>query len=857
MSRQLIATLGEISTRRPLVSLAIALVLTVAGAWAALVNLRVELDVAALLPRDSKVLREDRRAFWDFGTHDFILCALEVRPGAFADSRAAEEFLVSIQERVELALDDQRFFRRRADFLERREVLFTQDPAAAVAVLTNEDLNELEQLLRPGALSAAVEAVAQAAAQPGADLAALQREALGLRAVLRRSAIVEGGPLRKADRGGYYLSNDGEMMLIVLWPQAKSSDLLFARSMKLFLEETRAALYKRNPAWRDKLEIHFVGPHVENAQGAADVRRDIGLTMLVSFVTVLLLFFAAFRQPESLLLIGLPILAGVAWTMGFTSLLVDRITQVTLTFAAILIGLGVDFSIHLYNRYLEYFRLGVPALEAMRQAMVRTGPTILAGAVTSGFAFFGMALTRFEGFRELGLFGGIGIVMSLLAMTLILPPLIVLLARASHGGRGPLATLGLKKVTYMVTAYPRMTVAAGLCIVTYLGLHAREAGFNPDFQSLRQPPERYTATVDKVRRHFELPRNQVMVIVENEDLEAALQENDRVYANLSLFSARLGLTGIDSLRAILPSAASQAASLSRFLGFPFDRFRSQLAEEVERHPQLPADFFEPLLARLEEARVAAARELASGGNPVSLSRVNDPIFIGSVQRQLTRDEATGVYRVITRVYAADSAWTEDWPERFADLVAAGLDKPPIILGSAVLGRELRGVIITDLARIVLVVFICVALYLYWYFRSPGRAALAMVPVVFALLSMLGAVRLLGIQLDYLNIIALPMIVGIGVDSGIHLIDRLYEEPESHMRPAIERTGRAIVITGMTTIFGFGSLSVASFPGIREIGILSIVGIGCTLFAALVFLPALIRMLDPRYTYAGGAGDEIG
>jgi predicted RND superfamily exporter protein len=151
----------------------------------------------------------------------------------------------------------------------------------------------------------------------------------------------------------------------------------------------------------------------------------------------------------------------------------------------------------------------------------------------------------------------------------------------------------------------------------------------------------------------------------------------------------------------------------------------------------------------------------------------------------------------------------------------------------------------------------VAGYLAWYFRSFTRALLAMIPVLFAVLSMLGIMHLLHMRLNYLNIIAIPMIVGIGVDSAIHLLARFYEGEQHNMRIAIEKTGRAIVITSLTTIFGFGSLSVASFSGIREIGILSIIGVTCTLFAALIFLPAILRLLDPQYTYSGGPGDEIG
>jgi predicted RND superfamily exporter protein len=123
--------------------------------------------------------------------------------------------------------------------------------------------------------------------------------------------------------------------------------------------------------------------------------------------------------------------------------------------------------------------------------------------------------------------------------------------------------------------------------------------------------------------------------------------------------------------------------------------------------------------------------------------------------------------------------------------------------------------------------------------------------------MLGMMHLLGIRFNYLNVIALPMIIGIGVDNSIHLLGRIYEGGRHALKLAVEKTGRAVVITSLTTIFGFGSLCIANFQGIREIGLLVIIGTVGLLFATLVFLPALVRLTDPRITYQGGSGDEIG
>ncbi|MCC5875852.1 MAG: MMPL family transporter [Candidatus Sumerlaeia bacterium] len=860
MSRRAISYIGKKSGQWPYWSLFLVFLLTIPAVWATFTRLKVEMDVTALLPQDSRVRQEDRRAFWDFGTHDFMLCVLEIKSTAspsIADNPG--EFLKSIQPRIETSLDDQRFFRRKTDKLQPRQVGLEAGSPSLVSILLDSDFDLLEQTILPDYVAGSVNRLLERVGDdPTTEtLQAISRDPFGFEELFLERTTVDGGPLQPVERDGYYISEDGTMLLIVLWPQQKASDLIFTRQMKNFLTETRQGLYARNPSWRAAVDIQFMGPHVESALGAADVKRDIILTTTVSFISVLLLFFAAFRQPEALILVAIPLVVGLFWTMGITSLFVERITQVTLTFAAILIGLGIDFSIHLYNRYLEYYRAGQTAGRALINAMTFTGPTIVAGAITTGFAFFGMALTRFEGFRELGLFGGIGIFMSLIAVAVTLPPLMIIFSRITRRNRDPIATLGLKKVTFTVQAYPRMTVAAGLCIVVYLGFYAREARFNDDFQSLRQPPERYIQLADRVNSQFDLPGNQLVLIVEGETLDRALENNDRLFQNIQNQARRYNFISIDSLREAYPSEETQRRNVARFARLPIERARTTFREHLAGQEGLPDDFLDPWLGRLVAIQQECQQALATPGSLVSFDRIGDPDFVNFVQRHLIKDDTRDVYRVITRVYPADNEWTMAGPEYFVEAISHRLDQQPLVLGSAIISQELRAIIITDLAKIIIFVFICVVAYLVFYFRSVPRALLAMVPVIFALLSMLGVIHLLNIELNYLNIIALPMIVGIGVDSGIHFLGRFYEGGGNNMRFAIEKTGRAIVITGFTTIFGFGALCVASFPGIREIGIIAIVGVACTLFASLVFLPAVLRLLDPRVAFTGGAGDEIG
>jgi len=860
MSRRAIASIGTGASRAPFWSLGIVVVLTVLAGWAAMTRLRIEMDVAALLPRDSEVARNTRIAEWDFGRQDYLIAAVEIPESASEKTKAAgAEFLRGVRPELELALMDPTVFRRIGASFGDDSSRTAPDVVVQVARLTDPDLTALESRLTPVGLARAVDA-AKVKIQSGASsetLKALRSDPFGLAPLLELNGGVASGPFRAEALDGAYFSDDGSMMLLVLWPIAPSTDLVLSQKLKEFVEQTREGLFTRNPEWRGQVEISFAGPHIENAAGEADIRTDITGTSLVSFIAVLVLFVVAFRQPQAALLVAVPLVVGVVWTMGIASLFVDRITQVTLTFAAIMIGLSIDFSIHFYNRFLDDMRGGKTVPEAVAIAINQTGPSIVAGAITTGVAFFALMLTRFEGFRQLGLFGGLGILACLIANAAMLPALLIITSRLlKHAGR-PMANFGLKKVSFAVFAYPRMAVAAGLCIAVFFGFYGTRADFDEDFQSLRQPNDKYMALLTRIGSHFEVPGNPVIVILEATNMTEALELNDRIFANTLVARSLYDIVSIDSLRTVYPHESTQRQALTRFGGIEVDRLRKQVESLLKDADGVPADFFEPALQRLEEMTQRANAARVAAEVPITLSMTEDPAFYGALKRYMVSDRNKNQVRVITRLYPRRGLWTEGVPALFKERVSTGIDRPLTVLGNDVLSAELRGVITRDLALALLVILVGIFFYLAFYFKRLVRALLAMLPVLFAILCMLGTMQMLGIQFTYLNVIVLPMIIGIGVDNSIHLLGRYYEPGTRTLRLAIEKTGRAVVITSLTTIFGFGSLCVASFQGIREIGLLTIVGTVAVLFATLIFLPALLQLTRPEITYQGGSGDEIG
>ncbi|MCC6546396.1 MMPL family transporter [Candidatus Sumerlaeota bacterium] len=869
--RGIVRYLGRKSSRHPYLFLGGVLLLTIGAGYLAWTRLRIKMDVADLLPSDSELARATRIADLDFGGGDFVLAVAEIRkeaPQSVHDDPTA--FFDTIKDEFSYAFEDVRFFREGVKRLRPRDVMgFHGNDASLVTLMNDQDFDQIEAQIFPAGMSGAISGIAapvqllqSIASRPEAmfTISALQADPFGVERVLASHSVILTGPLKSQYRDGFYYSKDNQVMVHMMWPSTPSTNILRARDLVRFLDETREGLYLRNPTWRDAIDIQFIGPHIENAASVEGIRSNLLTTSIVSIVAILLLFVIAFRQPEGLLFIAIPLAVGLTWTFGLTSLFVPEITQVTLIFAAVIIALGIDFSIHIYNRYQEDMRTGKSVEKALRNAFSFTAPSILAGATSTGLAFLGMLLTRFQGFQQLGLFGGIGIVFCLIAVVLTLPPLMILFAKTTSRAKGgALATFGLKKVSFTVQAYPRMTVAACLSIIVFLGMHAQNVAFNDDFQTLRQPPDQYVKSISRVREHFSLPSNQVLVITEARELDKALENNDQIYRNLASMQDLYKFSAIDSLRDIFPSPKTQRENLTRVADWKLDRMIAELRSNQGESQLLPPRFFEPAIERLTTLQEECRHALSNPKWQISREAGADQTFTDILRGYLTNDEPFSNYRVLTRVYPSpDNAWEQRIPPAFLERLRTNIHGPePLVLGNVRLSSEVQSVVLVDLSRVVLLVFLAVGLFLFIHFRSYKRAALAMIPVLCGLICMLGVMAMLGLKLSYLNLIAIPMIIGFAVDSGIHLLERFYEDEKKNLQLAVERTGRAVIIASLTTIFGFGSLSVAGFQGIREIGILSIIGVTGGLFSAMVFLPALLRMIDSRYRYAGGPGDDIG
>jgi hypothetical protein len=825
--------------------------------------LSIDTDITTLLPENSPVSHTLQDALKTFKSFDYTFVVLEAKETNQGDIliKAAETLAPAFDNPAYIYSVDYSFDSRLKSFY----LDETEDRLSCL--LTKSDLDAALDRLSPDNLEAAMIRLVrrlQSVTTPKMKQELLE-DPLDLGSLFLRRLIITRGPIPFQLRKGYFLSQDESILLMVLRPLEPASDLKFSTELMRFLDRVREALIYNNPDFKEKIRVSYIGSHPETIANSRIVRNDLLQTLITSFVMVLVLFLFVFRRRETILLVGLPLIVGILWTLGLTRLLLGHLTVATFAMGAVLIGLGIDFAIHIYTRFLEEQQSAEkPSINrSLNNALLKTGEGVLLGALTTAAAFYGMYFTSFPGFKELGIVAGSGILCCFLSIFLLLPILIrYITPRTQSRQRVGMTLFGLPRLYEIISNYPRLVIILGLVVTVYFAFQARYIHFDEQFRALKQPSHSYSEVQKRIGARFSLPSHQIIAIVSDSTLQGALEKNDILYENLEL-QTQYPILSCDTLRSILPSRKTQLQSKKMILetiGARLDNIEERLLRQGKKQGLAPAAL-EPFINRLNRLISSAENE----NNLILYEDLRQPFIIRMVQHYLVKQDfyvkQSHQYKVVTRIFPPVGQWVSYVPEDFLHSLEKDVGSVEFT-GVAIVANEIQKTVKRDIATVILIVMGAVFLMLILYFGWLHKTFFAILPVACGSIWMLGTVHMLGIDFNFLNVVVIPMIIGVGVDNGIHLMQRYYENGENptpeDLKNSVVMTGSALVMTSLTTIVGFGSLALANFQGIREMGLLSILGITYTLFASLVFLPALLKIWGPRHRFSDLIGrDEDG
>jgi predicted RND superfamily exporter protein len=634
-----------------------------------------------------------------------------------------------------------------------------------------------------------------------------------------------------------YTDEDRHLSVLLLELGESSSGASGAGRLLDRVEGDVAAL-RSSGAYAPSMRVGYAGDAAIATEELSALVTDLSLSSIVVVVAVMGAIILYYRWWRSVLVVVPPLLLATVYSFGLASLPPFSVTAVnsnTAFLGSIIVGNGINFGLVLLSRYVEERRGGLEVRTSLVRAVEGSSAGTIAAAAAAGVSYAALAVTQFEGFRQFGFIGGLGMLLAWGSSFVLMPPLIAWLdtGDATRPGELPERARFSYWIARMVARSPRTILAVSLAATLGAVLEIarfRATDLESDFSRLRR---RDTWTVgegywgDRMNAVLGEYLTPLVFLADSSDDARALARELRGRLDTTPIAGR-----IDTVRTIddvLPS--SQDAKLLELAGV-----RDDLTPAVR--------------AALDSAtRDYVDRWLSTEPRPLALKDLPRSFTMGMRER----DGSVG--RVVL-VYPNPSGawWDADAMATFVNALrgAAGDavrhsskgSRPPRLAGSIPLSSDIVQIIRRDgpvasaaaLAGVVLTVLLML--------RS-ATSAYVVGALVVGVAWLAGASHLLGIRINFANFIAFPITFGIGVDYAVNVISRYQRDGSQDVLAAVRSTGAAVALCSLTTIIGYSSLLMAQNRALFLFGLLAVLGEVSCLAVALVSLPALVLVIGRR------------
>jgi predicted RND superfamily exporter protein len=625
-------------------------------------------------------------------------------------------------------------------------------------------------------------------------------------------------------------SADGKEVYLFLKPAGTAGDLNFARRFVDEAKAVAAGLARDYPG----VTVDATGNFQSRIEEDTVMRRDLANAGLLSALLAVGIILLATRRVSALAVVGLPVVVGVLLTFAFAQRVIGHLNVVTGFLVAILIGLGIEYGVHLAMRYWEE-RRHLEVREALSAAVRGTFSGAITSAITNSAAFLVLLAAQFHAFQQFGLLAGMGVMLAVLAAYGLGPSLLSMAERirpfrsqAAPGTESPAGSApargGARWPTSAVTGI-------ALAVVVFAGFSACMAprlGFETDMRKLKgdSPSSRLD---DHITEQLGTPLNPAILLVE--DLEQART----VRQIISDVQARHGAD----------SVFLRSASLVDLLPTDVERRQAEIARLRHLVSQLPASF-------LEEPLVKQFQELL-GARPYGLDEL--PV---EARRRFEALDGKGMFLLLfPSVSNYDTRDLHRWATQLDEVVAGaqakGIDLS--VLDSNRIASRIFALVRGDGPFILGAAAVVVFLAIFASLRSLKRALLVAGPLFLGMVCLAGGMYLFDVQLNFINAVVLPNLLAIAVDNSVHLFHRYEEEGPGSLGHVVRHTGLAAVAATLSNAAGYGALLIASHQGLRSIGQIALLGVVCTFLGTTVFFPSLLVLLERwKLRHGKGAGE---
>ncbi|QQR69876.1 MAG: MMPL family transporter [Alphaproteobacteria bacterium] len=826
----------------------------VCGGYAAQ-NFRINTDVTKLLDQDS-LWRQNEMAFSRLFPQrdDLLVIVVEAPTGALAE-QARAALLAELRAKHASQFRDmdvppgEAFLRQHALYLMPPEMLsvtldaMTMGQPFLAAVAAQPDLNGFLSAFNRGLQGLAMgEAGAQQIKPVMAALTISAQAALTGKAqpVNWPELFAQGSDLPAQDR----------MRFILAHPVLDYSALSAGEAAAQAVRESAQSL---NLTPDHGIRVRLTGSVALANEEFASVAQDMDWAGAIAFALVVLWLVLALRSPRLVLALVVTLLVGLAMTFAFALAAVGALNVISIAFAVLFTGLAVDFGIQVGVRYRQCRYEMSDHKAALSLAVRQIAPPLTLAALGAAAGFLAFLPTSYIGVAELGLISGVGMLIAAALNLTFLPALICLMPPGPQ--TRPVQMQAVRPFEDWLSHHPRAVRRTALAVAVVAALGLMRLGFDVDPINLKDPR---SESVSTLRDLIADPLVSPYVI----DIPVAATQASALAARLRALPE---VGEVRGLHDFLPDAAAQAQAqtliadtrslLEPSLVIAADHApdlaaeRARLAETVAALEALPAqngqEQGKALAAVLRQGVLAGDGFVKTWRDSVVPGLLDqtraltallsaEPITPQGVPPQMNRDwisadEQTTRLEVRPKGDPRESRILRIFAESVLAVAPQATGMPISILGS---GQTILGAF----AEAAGLAFLAVLALLIFMLRQPLLVSKALLSLMLAGLVTLGSMGWLGWPLNLANIIALPLMLGLGVSFGVYIVTWWQQ---GHAHPLSASMGVAIIFSALTSLTAFGSLAASAHQGTASMGELLTACLVYTLVANLVILPALL------------------
>ncbi|MEA1940180.1 MAG: MMPL family transporter, partial [Candidatus Caldatribacteriota bacterium] len=658
----------------------------------------------------------------------------------------------------------------------------------------------------------------------------------------------------------YLLSYDKQALIINVIPNFSMTDISKMVSGTDAIQEVIDQVLKDYP----EVKAGLTGMIPLGRDEMVYSQQSMGYTTIIAFIAILILLILSFRMWAAPLFAILNLLIGLIWAIGLTAILVKSLNIMTSMMAVILIGLGIDFSIHIISIFTENRSVGKSIDIATEETFLKSGKGILTAGLTTCAAFLALVISSSRGMKEMGIVSSTGLLAILIVTFLFLPSLLVLRERRREKklAEGKIKTKPVSKdisfkafgkgCSWLSGRYAA-TIICAILITIFLLISASKISFDHNYMNMEPKGLTSITLQDTILDKFDLSMDYALLITDSIEKSREMAEEFKNVKSVAL---------VDNISMYLPSFEEQQNRI------PIIREINQSISSTTLKDNFTVAEFNKLLSELErlEMNIMEIQDMAFIGgqdkvdrecskivgnpdNPQPKSIINEFInYLENNQQEgikgleefqkyaapcfkktalkmanaenikfedlppsiLDRYANRNRSQFLMTIFPSGNIWQDtDFLYRFtSDLnrvskKATGM--PPVM-------RELFKVVGNDGKNAALLTILVVFMLLWLDFRKIKYATIAMIPLVAGFVWMVGLMKLTGIQLTIVNVMGLPMIIGIGIDYGVHVVHRWRTEGTGKVNKIFASTGKAILLSALTTMLAFGSLIFSIWRG---------------------------------------------